>query len=171
MGVYLCSRKQNGKSLTLKFTTMKLAEALSLRADLQKRISELRTRLKTSGKVTEGDEPAEDVKTLFTELDDAFVQLEDLIYRINETNTRTVCDGETITRIMARKDVLSMRVNLLREVLNHVMGKDNRYGRNELREIRLIDVSELRKETDNCSKKLRELDMKLQNLNWTTDLI
>lgn len=48
---------------------MKLAEALSNRADLQRRISQLKGRLKDSAKVQEGDTPAEDVKALFLELD------------------------------------------------------------------------------------------------------
>lgn len=48
---------------------MKLAEALSNRADLQRRISQLKGRLKDSAKVQEGDTPAEDVETLFLELD------------------------------------------------------------------------------------------------------
>ncbi len=150
---------------------MKLAEALSLRADLQKRISELKSRLKTSSKATEGDEPAEDVKVLFKELDTALVQLEEMIYRINDTNTHTVCDGESITRLLARRDVLATRTKLLHDVLEYVMSQESRYGRNELREIRYINVPELRKETDAYACQLRAIDMKLQNLNWTTDLI
>ncbi len=150
---------------------MKLAEALSLRADLQKRISELKTRLKNSGKIQEGDKPAEDVNVLFRELDDALVKLEELIYRINETNMHTVCDDETVTCMMARRDVLTLRISLLRDVLNHVTENEGRYGRNELKQIRIIDVPELRKETDRYSCMLRELDMKLQKLNWTTDLM
>mgnify|MGYP001302633714 CR=1 FL=1 len=47
---------------------MKLAEALSLRADLQKRVIQLKVRLKDSAKIQEGDEPAEDVKELYPEL-------------------------------------------------------------------------------------------------------
>ncbi|MDR2809475.1 MAG: DIP1984 family protein, partial [Tannerellaceae bacterium] len=39
---------------------MKLAEALSIRADLQKRIAGLKERLKNSSKIQEGDVPFED---------------------------------------------------------------------------------------------------------------
>ena len=38
---------------------MKLAEALILRADCQKRIAQLKSRLLTNAKVQEGDKPAE----------------------------------------------------------------------------------------------------------------
>ena len=43
---------------------MKLAEALSIRKDLQTRISDLTTRLVNNVKIQEGDEPAEDPKDL-----------------------------------------------------------------------------------------------------------
>ena len=48
---------------------MKLAEALTLRADLQRRIAALRDRLKRNAKVQEGDTPAEDPAVLLRELD------------------------------------------------------------------------------------------------------
>jgi hypothetical protein len=43
---------------------MKLATALSERADLQRRLSELHTRLNNNAKVQEGESPAEAPKTL-----------------------------------------------------------------------------------------------------------
>lgn len=149
---------------------MKLAEALSLRADLQKRIIQLKLRLKNSAKVQEGDEPAENVEELFKELNENLTQLEELIYRINDTNMHTLCEGENLTRLMARKDTLSMRVDLLRELLKHVAENETRYGRSELKSIRIVNVSELQIETDNYARQLRELDVKIQGLNWTTDL-
>ena len=48
---------------------MKLAEALSLRKDLEKRISELKERLGNVVKVQEDDEPAESPEELMSELD------------------------------------------------------------------------------------------------------
>lgn len=49
---------------------MKLAEALSIRADLQKRVAQLKERIKESAKVQEGDEPCDNVEELYKELDD-----------------------------------------------------------------------------------------------------
>lgn len=37
--------------------------------------------------------------------------------------------------------------------------------------MRTVDVSVLRKQADTCAKQYRELDMKIQSLNWTADLI
>lgn len=146
---------------------MKLAEALSIRADLQKKVAQLKERIKESAKVQEGDEPCDNVE----ELDEAVVQLEDLIYRINITNVQIVQDGDSLTRLIAKRDVLSMRVKALKEVVNYVAANDTRFGRNELKYVRTIDIKALRKEADTYAKQYRELDLKIQSLNWTVDLV
>jgi hypothetical protein len=149
---------------------MKLAEALSIRADLQKKVSQLNERLKSNVKIQEGDVPAEDPKELFEELGNYLVQLEDLIYRINLTNTKTIYKGCTLTKLIAAKDVLSLRVSLMREVLNHTVEREDRYGRSEIKYIRTVDASELRKSVDSFAKQLRVLDLEIQSLNWITEL-
>ena len=150
---------------------MKLAEALIIRADVQKRIIQLKGRLKDSGKVQEGDTPAEDVNELLKELDALLVQLEDLMYRINVTNMQTVHEGQTLTRMMARKDALTIRLGVLREFLAHVTGSETRYARTEIKFVRTVNVADLRRSTDEYSKQLRELDTQIQSLNWTVDLV
>lgn len=149
---------------------MKLAEALSSRADLQRKVSQLKGRLKDSAKVQEGDKPAENTEDLFKELDSCLVNMENLIYRINFTNMRTMHDGEPLTKMIARKDVLNLRLSVMREVMKYMLETD-RYGRNEIKYVRTIDVTELHKRIDTYAKQLRELDLKLQKLNWTTDLL
>ena len=150
---------------------MKLAEALSIRADLQKRVAQLKERIKESAKGQEGDEPCDNVEELYKELDDGLVQLEDLVYRINITNVQIVQGGDSLTRLIAKRDVLSLRVKTLQEVVRHVSANDTRYGRNQLKYVRTIDIKALRKETDTYAKQYRELDLKIQSLNWTVDLV
>ncbi len=48
---------------------MKLAEALSLRANAKRRIEQLRARVVNSARYQEGEEPAEDAAALLTEVD------------------------------------------------------------------------------------------------------
>ena len=48
---------------------MKLAEALQERADLNRRIEQLRARLENNALVQEGESPAEDPSELLAELD------------------------------------------------------------------------------------------------------
>ena len=150
--------------------TMKLAEALSIRADLQNRIDQLKSRLKYSAKVQEGDQPSENVNELYKELDECLSQFEEIVYRINRTNMQTLHDGETLTQMIARKDALKLRLSVMRDLLKHVV-ENERYARLEIKYVRTVDVGELRKATDNYSKQLRNLDMRLQSLNWSVDLI
>lgn len=97
---------------------------MSIRADLQKKVAQLKERIKERAKVQEGDESCDNVEELYKELDEAVVQLEDLIYRINITNVQIVQDGESLTRLIANRDVLSMRVKALKEVVNYVAAND-----------------------------------------------
>ena len=69
---------------------MKLAEALILRSDLQKRIEQLRVRLNNNAKVQENDKPSENPEELLNELDNNINQLKILIKQINRTNCVTV---------------------------------------------------------------------------------
>ena len=85
---------------------MKLATALSERASIQKKITELSTRLNNNAKVQEGEKPAEDPQELMTELDNCLVRLEELISRINRTNNATKSGENTITDLIAKRDCL-----------------------------------------------------------------
>lgn len=149
---------------------MKLAEALNLRADLQKRIAQLRERLSNNVKVQEGDQPAEKPSDLFEELTGSLKELESLIVRINRTNQETAWEGKTLTEMIAEKDVLSLHLSILRSVLEAANVRSDRYSRNEIKFIRTVDVNELQKQVDSLSRDLRELDSRLQQANWMTDL-
>ena len=149
---------------------MKLAEALNQRADLQKRIAQLRERLANNVKVQEGDEPAENPEDLFRELEGSLKQLKDMIVSINRTNQETLWEGKTLTEMIAEKDVLSMHLSTLRAALDAANVRSDRYSRNEIKFIRTVDVNDLQKKVDDLSKGLRELDSKLQQANWMTDL-
>lgn len=149
---------------------MKLAEALSLRKDLQARIEQLKVRLLNNIKVQEGEQPTEDPKELMAELNGCLDQLEKLIFRINATNMLTVHEGKTITQLNAERDVLKMRVELLRNVSNSASQLNNRYSRTEIKTVATIEVKPLRKQIDKLAEALRQIDLKIQTLNFTTEL-
>ena len=150
---------------------MKLAEALRLRADLQKRIAQLEARVKLVVRIQEGEDPAENPEELMAELSLALNQLEDLIFRINHTNMMTCAEGESLTALIARKDVLSLRISVLRSILEQASGSVDRYSVNEIRYVRTVNVATMQKQVDDLSRSLRELDVRIQQLNWMTDLL
>lgn len=150
---------------------MKLAEALSLRKDLQARIDQLKTRLLNNIKVQEGEKPTEDPNDLMGELDGCLKQLETLMFRINATNMQTVHEGKTITQLNAERDVLRMRTDFLRSLTNSASQLNNRYSRTEIKTVATMDVKPLRKQIDKLSEQLRLLDLRIQTLNFTTELV
>ena len=150
---------------------MKLAEALSIRKDLQKRIQQLEQRIKSNVKVQEDDEPLEDPKELMKELHSCLVQLEELISRINLTNINTKnAEGLSITQLMAKKDTLTLRIGILRNISSEATNLFNRYSASEIRQECVIDVKQLSKQIDDYSGRLRKLDMEIQGLNFLTEL-
>lgn len=150
---------------------MKLATALSERADIQRRIAELGGRLNNNARVQDGEKPSEDPQELLTELNKNFERFEELIARINHTNNETRCNAITLTDLIARRDCLKQKIGIMRSFLNMASEKVSRYSKTEIRIISTVSVSELQKEVDRLSKELRETDEKIQELNWTTDLI
>ena len=150
---------------------MKLVEALILRSDLQKRIEQLRVRLNNNAKVQKNDEPSENPEELLNELDNNINQLKILIKQINRTNCVTVSNGQTLANLIAERDTLTLKSNILRGFLNIAGQKVNLYSTTEIKIMSTVDVPALQKELDLLSKKIRETDTELQQANWLTELI
>lgn len=152
--------------------SMKLAEALSIRKSLSTKLGDLRDRLYNMAKVAEGDEPAEDPTVLIDDIDRVCGQLTKLITVINKTNISvTNAAGETMTSMLARRDVMKSQIDILRNAFEQATSAGSRYSRGEIKYVPAIDVKMLREKIDRLSKKYRELDMEIQTLNFSCDLV
>lgn len=149
---------------------MKLAEALSIRKDLQKRIDQLQVRLCRNAKIQEGDEPAEEPSELLKELNTCLNQLQNLILKINEANIRIVKDGKSLTEMLAEREVLLKRIGVLREVFATASQSQDRYSRSEIKFVSTVDVKDLNKTIDGYSQQLRKLDIAIQQLNFSEEV-
>jgi len=149
---------------------MKLAEALKERADLNRKINELRMRLQNNALVQDGEKPAEDPKALLTELDAAIERLQLLMAAINKTNCAVEIDGRTVTDLIAEKDALTLQASAYRNLIDTASARVDRYSRTEIKITSTVDVKKLQKKADDLSKRIRLLDNQLQECNWTTDL-
>ena len=149
---------------------MKLAEALQERADIQKRLSQLRGRLLNNAKVQEGEKPVENPAELLQEMDGMILRLEELILHINMTNARTADNGETLTSLLAKRECLQKKVGLMRDFLDRASEVVERSTYTEIKVHSTVSVPEKRKELDALSKDLRNLDSRIQQLNWLTEL-
>lgn len=150
---------------------MKLAEALNLRADLQERIRNIRTRLSNNAVIQEGETPAEEPAELLAELDSCIKQLEELICAINLTNARTETEKGSLTLLLARRDCLKEKLSAYQEFCYAASNTADRRTRTEIKVLSTVPVRELQKTCDKMSKEYRELDMFIQSANWTTELI
>ena len=149
---------------------MKLAEALQERADIQKRLSQLRGRLLNNAKVQEGEKPVENPAELLQEMDGMILRLEELILRINMTNSATMDNDETLTALLAKRECLQKKVGLMRDFLDRASELVERSGYTEIKVHSTVSVPDKRKELDALSQDLRILDSRIQQLNWLTDL-
>ena len=151
---------------------VKLGEALTMRADLQKRIAQLTGRIQASAVVQEGDTPPEDPTRLLDELLQMSTELERLITAVNLTNAASsLPDGQTVTAALAKRDVLALRQGVLRSAAEAVTQAQARYSRSEIRLARQLDVAAIRQEIDELARQRREVDTAIQEHNWTTELI
>ncbi|MCQ2208996.1 MAG: DIP1984 family protein [Paludibacteraceae bacterium] len=150
---------------------MKLAEALQERSDLNRRIQQLQTRLNNNATVQEGEQPAEDPDSLIKELDASIDRLQWIISKINLTNCKTIVNGKTLTDLIAQKDCLSLKIEKYRSFLNNASCLSNRASRTEIKIFSTVNVSQLQKEVDALCKELRNIDNRIQETNWKTDLV
>jgi len=150
---------------------VKLGEALVRRAELQTRLAQVRDRLRVIALVQEGDQPAEDPQPLLAELDAIASELERLIAAINVTNAGTRLEsGMTLTEALARRDVLGLLHGALKAVADATAQQQARYSRSEIRMVRTFDVAAVRARVDQLARERRQLDVEIQNANWTVDL-
>jgi hypothetical protein len=155
---------------------VKLAEALSLRADAVRRIERLRGRIVSNARFQEGEDPAEDAAVLLAEADEALDDYENLMRRINRTNAASPMgtDG-TLTDALARRDALRARHSVITSAADAAAGASQpgyaRQLRSELKMLSALPVAQLRARADDLARELRELDVRIQRSNWEVDLL
>lgn len=150
---------------------MKLAEALILRADYQKRIEQLKHRLQQNAKVQDGDTPGENPAELLAELEEVATDLTLLIQRINRTNAATPFgEGRTLADALALRDVTKIKMGAYRELAQAASITQQRTTRSEVKFRSTVNVAETQQQADSLAKAYRELDAQIQAANWLTDI-
>ncbi|WP_322904120.1 DIP1984 family protein [Paenibacillus campi] len=151
---------------------MRLAEALILRADVQKRYNQVKARLNASAKVQEGEQPPEQPEALLHELEQLLKEQGMLVRRINRTNAETVFDEQrTIADALADRDLLAQHRNALTELIQAASVRQDRFTRTEIRYMSTVDIAALQRQADQLARDYRALDIRLQEMNWSTDLV
>ncbi|MBW4622534.1 MAG: DIP1984 family protein [Cyanosarcina radialis HA8281-LM2] len=143
-----------------------------MRADCQKRIQQLRERLERSAKVQEGETPFEEPQALIAELDSTVSQLTELIQKINKTNSLTELEGDlTISDALAQRDLLILKRSVYSSLVQAAATQEYRYSRSEIKSFSTVNIAQLQAQVDRMSRDYRELDTKIQQANWNTELV
>lgn len=155
---------------------MKLAEALSLRADCARRIEQLRARIVNNARFQEGEDPSEDAAVMLAEAESVLDEFEMLIRRINRTNAAAALSPDgTLTDALARRDALRLRHSVVTAAADAAAGINQpgyqRQLRSELKMLAALPVAELRGNADRLARELRELDVRIQRANWEVELL
>ena len=151
---------------------MKLGEALKLRSDNQRKIEELRGRAAASAQTQEGTKPPDDANALIADMERLFNETTVLIQRINRTNVATrLPEGPLLADALAQRDAYIALRTALQGIAKAASESQQRYMKSEIKVIRTVDASAILKRADDLSRKHRELDASIQELNWAVELM
>ncbi len=150
---------------------MKLAEALLLRSDLQKKLESLKVRIVVNAVVQEGDAPHEPPDGLIKEAFDVLAQREALVAKIHRANLASkLPDGRVLTDAIARRDALRQEHALLIAAIAGCRKEPDRYGMREIKWVATLPVAKLQQQSDDIAKSIRELDGAIQQANWAVEI-
>lgn len=143
---------------------MKLAEALARRKDLNTRIKELGARAQAQATHVKGEEPTEDPRPLLAEIERLTTEVGQLTVQINTTNNLNGIMERTVKR-----DQLKGLSGIWRGMANQ--GRGMRYGREEIVYVQTLEITETNAKADEFAAEARALDMEIQELDWTVELV
>ena len=150
---------------------MKLAEALLLRADLNKKLASLRERINRNAIVQEGETPKEKVEDLLAEATSALEEQQKLVRTINAANESTrLADGRLLADVLALRDTLIAQHSLLISTIGATNKDVDRYSQREIKWVPQIQVASLQKQADDLSRNIREVNVAVQAANWQIDI-
>jgi hypothetical protein len=150
---------------------MKLAEALLLRADIQKKLVSLQARIQKYVIVQEGELPAEDPQTILRQIEAAANEFQQLVFTINKANLQhKIKPGELLSEALAKRDGLILRHRILQSVVEACVKPPERYGVKEIRWVTTVEVAQIQSEVDRLAKEIRELNAAIQEAGWQVEL-
>ena len=77
----------------------------------------------------------------------------------------------TISDALTDRDVLALRRAVYADLALTGALTQDRYTRSEVKYVATVNVADLQKRVDELAKNYRELDARIQELNWQTELV
>jgi hypothetical protein len=76
----------------------------------------------------------------------------------------------TVSDAIARRDVVRLRHSVYRDLAQAAVVTQDRYTKSEVKFRSSVNVAELQERADALAQEHRELDARIQEANWQTDL-
>ena len=150
---------------------MKLAEALLIRADQRKKMLSLRERIAQNAMAQEGDSPREDIAKLIAECFAVIAEQQALVLKIDVANAAAkLPDGRPLAAVLGQRDVLMQQHSVLKSAVDATHKEEDRYSPREIMWVPQIDVAATQKQMQDYSRKIRELNVQIQETNWRVEL-
>ena len=87
------------------------------------------------------------------------------------TNSATAFEpGRSISDAIAVRDILGKKRDFLAGVAEAAGTRQDRYSKSEVKFVATVSVAQIQKQIDGLAKEFREVDTRLQELNWKTEL-
>ncbi|MGX6961871.1 DIP1984 family protein [Vagococcus xieshaowenii] len=150
---------------------MKLAEALIEKKALEDKQYELIERFRQSVKIQEGETSYEDCEAILNELEMCYQQSNHLLKKITRTNQMVTIEGKTLVECLIDRKTIATQRDSMQKLYHYMTEKDYRISRAEIKTVLMMNPVEVNKKINQLSKELRLLDTKIQEKNWTVDLI
>ena len=151
--------------------SMKLAEALLLRRDLEAKLTALKQEILSNALIQEGDSLDISMEELIQDYQKNNEKFSQLVVKINQRNSSAYLydTDKLIVEALEERESLRRQHGLFNNTIE-TANDIRRFGRNEIRMVRTVDTKELTKKMNVVSKRLRELDGQIQQTNWLVDL-
>jgi hypothetical protein len=151
---------------------MKLAEALMIRGQYKSDIENLRKRAIEAAKIRDGETIIEDANDMISSAEKINTKLENLIIKINRTNEATVMDdGARLSDALVKRDFFIKKNHIIKSVIESARERSRGWYDSEKTSRITVDVAMLERRSEYIVREYRELDARIQALNWATDLI
>ncbi len=149
---------------------MYLAEALNKRRDLTGRIAHYKGLLPKMVYRSEGRDLPLEPTYIIGQLEKMAAQYEKLVRAINKTNLQTIYeDGKTLTDAIAERDTYDLLISFCKKAIEGIHEMRHDYNSREMR--LMLDISKVEQQMQQYLDMRREMDSKIQRLNWMTKLV
>ena len=155
---------------------MMLGEALAERASKKKQLEQIAARAAAVARYQEGKQPAENADELLARGRALIRELQELARRINRTNSATELDPAiTLTDALALRDAYAAQHKLVTAIADAGAGATGMTWapqlRSKLPQVSAVRVADLRAEADQIADSRRNLDVRIQQAGWVTELL